>query len=67
MILNSSFACILLEIKWLIWYKIYGLLCELLAFRSTEYVSFFEIDTQFSERKGCCTRRMNVTETYRYY
>jgi hypothetical protein len=26
MILNSSFACILLEIKWLIWYKIYGLL-----------------------------------------
>ncbi len=48
--MNSSFACILLEIKWLIWYKIYDLLCELLTFRSTEYVSFFEIDTQFSER-----------------
>ena len=35
-------------------------------FRSTEYVSFFEIDTQFSERKDFCARCTDVTETYRY-
>jgi hypothetical protein len=64
---NSGLASIFLEMKWLIWYKIYGVICELLTLRSTEYISFFAIGTQFSERKGCCNRRSNVTETYRYY
>jgi hypothetical protein len=38
---EGIFACIFLEIKWLIWYKIYGVICELLPFKSTETYRYY--------------------------